>query len=191
MNGKITRARRFSSLYIYMYNITTTLFFSMYIQYIPMYAETWVALTTDMYIHAHHAAHVYIHYTYIRFVRGLPRGCTLGFGGELQRVGGPVINGVATQSRPRAPSPLTQCAQGFSPSRACLSSRLVSSIYTHRKWPLPLYYIYMWTNERAGEFARCTHTRIHLNNICTYVINSKEGKQKKKIIKMIFQFTEL
>jgi len=119
-----------------------------------------------MSIHAHHTAHLY---RYIRFVRVLPRGCTLGFAlwgeGELQLVGGTrVINGVATQSRPRAPSPLTQCAQGFSPSRACLSSRLFD-IYMYRKWPLPLrYIIYICerTNERTNnELASSPVTHTH------------------------------
>lgn len=113
--------------------------------------------------------------------------------------GARVINGVATQSRPRAPSPLTQCAQGFSPSRACLSSRLVSSIYTHRKWPLPLHYIFCIcgrTNEQASSRAALTHAHTYIYIFIIYkhmllILRIKRRKTNKKIIKMIFQFTEL
>ncbi|KAL4107186.1 hypothetical protein QTP88_017569 [Uroleucon formosanum] len=40
-----------------------------------------------------------------------------------------------------APSPLTQCAQGFSPSRACLSSRLID-IYAPKMAATPALYIH-------------------------------------------------
>jgi len=118
----------------YIYTYWRRRFFSVLYMYInSIYRCLWRLGTRLrlMSIHAHHTAHLY---RYIRFVRVLPRDCTLGFAlwgeGELQLVGGTrVINGVATQSRPRSPSPLTQCAQGFSPSHACLSSRLVD-VYT-------------------------------------------------------------
>lgn len=97
------------------------------------------------------------HYTYIRFVRGLPRGCTLGFGGELQRVGGLVINGVATQSRPRAVAINTMRAGIF--TLACVS---VVSSHRYIRTENGRYSCTIYTCERTNEQAtHALHSYTH------------------------------
>lgn len=125
--------------YICMYNITTTLFFGMYTVYTDVCGDLGRAYDWYVYTLAPRRTRIYTLYIY-SLCAWSPSGLCPRFWGWVAAGGGAWWLMALRRNHDPAPSPLTQCAQGFSPSRACLSSRLVD-IYAPKMAAIPLHYI--------------------------------------------------